>query len=124
MPRRNWIAPMLTHLRGTDSRAVGNGFESVGDYLRGHIGFWAQVTVTTNSTGLVTIAHNCGFTPSCAFVQAIYDGTSPHNHYGPISIVSLDEKNMTVLLLRANGNDDANSTRTLNYHILPRVNER
>ena len=124
MPRRNWIAPLLTHLRGPDSRAVGNGFESLTDYLRGHIGFWEKVTVTTGSTGLATIAHNCGFTPSVAFVQAIYDGTSPHNHYGPISIVSLDEKNMTILLLRANGNDDASSTRTLYYHILPKVNER
>lgn len=124
MPRRNWIAPMLTHLRGTDSRAVGNGFESLTSYLRGHIGYWDKVNVTTGATGLVTITHNCGFTPSAAFVQAIYDGTSPHNHYGPISIVSLNETTITVFLLRANGNDDANSARTLYYHILPMVKER
>lgn len=123
MPRRTWITPMLPQF-GSESRPTVNGFQSLTEYLRGHIGFWAQVTVTTNSTGLVTIAHKCGFTPSCAFVQAVYDGTSPHNHYGPISVVSLDENNMTVLLLRANGNDDANSTRTLNYHILPKVTER
>lgn len=123
MPRRLWTMPMLGFLRGTDARPIANGFQTVGEYFRGHIGFWGSYTGTTGATGILTIPHKCGFVPSVAFVQAIYDGTSPHNHYGPISIVSLDENDMTIILLRANGNDDANSTRTVFYHILPKVNE-
>ena len=124
MPRRNWIAPMLTHLRGTDSRATSNGFESLTSYLRGHIGFWGSHTGTTDAGGQMVIPHKCGFTPSVAFVQAKYDGSSPRNHYGPIHIESLDENNLTIHLLRTNGNDDASSTRVIFYHILPKVKER
>jgi hypothetical protein len=115
---------MLPQFKGTDSVPAVNAYQSLTEYLRGHIGFWGTYTGTTNSTGYLTIPHKCGFTPSVAFVQAIYDGSSPHNHYGPISIVSLDETNLTVILLRANGNDDTYSTRTVYYHILPKVTER
>jgi hypothetical protein len=109
---------------GISGGSISNAFTTLMNYLRGHIGYWDRVDVTTGATGLVTIAHNCGFTPSAAFVQGIYDGVHPHNHYGPINIVSLDETNMTILMLRANGNDDANSARTVYYHILPVVKER
>jgi hypothetical protein len=133
MPRRLWLAPMISQVglvgrngvsSGISGGAMSNAFTTLMNYLRGHIGYWDRVSVTTGATGLVTIAHNCGFTPGAAFVQGIYDGVHPHNHYGPISIVSLDEANMTILMLRANGNDDANSARTVYYHILPVVKER
>lgn len=136
MPRRLWLAPMISQMglvgkngvssgsSGISGGAMSNAFTTLMNYLRGHIGYWDRVSITTDAAGLVTIAHNCGFTPSAAFVQAVYDGTSPHNHYGSISIVSLDEANMTILMLRANGNDDANSSRTVYYHILPVVKER
>lgn len=133
MPRRLWLAPMISQVglvgkngasSGISGGAMSNAFTTLMNYLRGHIGYWDTASVTTGATGLVTIAHNCGFTPKAAFVQGIYDGTSPHNHYGSINIVSLDEANMTILMLRANGNDDANSARTVYYHILPVVKER
>ena len=136
MPRRLWLAPMISQVdktgrngagggaSGISGGSISNAFTTLMNYLRGHIGYWDRVDVTTDATGSVTIAHNCGFTPKAAFVQAIYDGTHPRNHYGPINIVSLDETNMTILMLRANGNDDANSARTIYYHILPVVKER
>lgn len=124
MPRRTWTTPMLPHFAGPDARSTVNGFQSLTEYLRGHIGFWGSYTGTTGSTGYLTIPHKCGFVPDVVFVQAEYDGSSPHNHYGPISVVSKDENDLVVLLLRANGNDDANSTRTVYYHILPKVTER
>ena len=133
MPRRLWLAPMISQMGlvgrngvagGISGGSISNAFTTLMNYLRGHIGYWDRVDVTTGATGLVTIAHNCGFTPSAAFVQGIYDGTSPHNHYGSISIVSLDEANMTILMLRANGNDDTHSAMTIYYHILPVVKER
>ena len=124
MGRKLWTMPMLGFLRGTDSRPIANGFQTIGEYLRGHIGFWGSYTGTTNASGELVIPHKCGFTPSVAFVQAKYDGSSPRNHYGPIHIESLDENNLTIHLLKANGTDDASSTRVIFYHILPKVKER
>ena len=133
MPRRLWLAPMISQLGlvgkngvsgGISGGSISNAFTTLMNYLRGHIGYWDRGDVTTDATGLVTFAHNCGFTPSAAFVQGIYDGVHLQHHYGPIYIVSLDEANMTLLMLRANGNDDANSNRTVYYHILPVVKER
>ena len=124
MPRRTWTTPMLPSFGGTDFRPVTNGFMSLTEYLRGHIGFWGTYTGTTDATGSMIIPHKCGFTPAGALVQAIYDGTSPRNHYGPIHIESLDENNLTIHLLRANGTSDVTSTRTIFYHIFPVVKER
>lgn len=124
MPRRTWTTPMLPHFSGPDARSTVNGFQSLTEYLRGHIGFWGTYTGTTDANGSMVIPHKCGFTPSGAIVQAIYDGTSPRNHYGPIHIESFDENNLTIHLLRANGNDDASSTRIIFYHIFPQVTER
>lgn len=115
---------MLPHFSGPDARSTVNGFQSLTEYLRGHIGFWGTYTGTTDANGSMVIPHKCGFTPSGAIVQAIYDGTSPRNHYGPIHIESFDENNLTIHLLRANGNDDASSTRIIFYHIFPQVTER
>ena len=123
MGRKLWTMPMLGFLRGTDARPIANGFQTIGEYLRGHVGFWDSYTGTTDAGGQMVIPHKCGFTPSVAFVQAVFDGVSPRDHYGPIHIESLDENNLTIHLLRTNGNDDASSTRIIFYHILPKVNE-
>ena len=123
MGRKLWTMPMLGFLRGTDARPIANGFQTIGEYLRGHVGFWDSYTGTTDAGGQMVIPHKCGFTPSVAFVQAVFDGVSPRNHYGPIHIESLDENNLTIHFLRTNGNDDASSTRIIFYHILPKVNE-
>ena len=127
MPRRNWIAPLLTQLRGTDSRAIGNGFESLTDYLRGHIGFWGTHTGTTNIYGFLLVTHNCGFVPDKIFVQRVYDASSPLNSYGGTAIYPtlMDENTFYVLMMNLDGTVDNNSgNRTVNYHILPKVNER
>lgn len=124
VPRRTWTAPLITRFGGTDFGPVTNGFYSLTEYLRGHVGFWGSYTGTTDANGGLVISHNCGFTPSVAFVQALYDGTSPRNHYGPIHIESLNENDLTIHILRANGTNDASSTRTIFYHILPVVKER
>lgn len=124
MPRRLWTAPMLGFLRGEDSRATSNAFQTLTEYLRGHIGFWGSYTGTTDGSGGLVIPHNCGFTPDAAFAQAKYDGSSPRNHYGPIHIESMDETNLTIHVLRANGTSDVSSTRTFFYLLLPKVSER
>jgi hypothetical protein len=47
MPRRLWTMPMLGFLRGTDARPIANGFQTIGEYLRGHVGFWGSFSGTT-----------------------------------------------------------------------------
>ncbi len=121
MPRRNWIAPMLTHLRGTDSRAIGNGFESVGDYLRGHIGFWDYFSGTTDGNGDLVITHNCGFTPKAVFIQPYH--TVDHD-IGAWHIDALTEDTVTVHFSKKSGSDSTYAVHAGYYHILPNVKER
>ena len=115
MPRRNWIAPLLTQLRGTDSRAIGNGFESLTSYLRGHIGYWDTATGTTNASGNLTVTHNCGFSPSVAMVS-----TSTTTVF--LVVTGLTETTLTVNA-RTSGGLYVGSL-VVNYHILPKVKER
>lgn len=123
MPRRNWIAPMLTHLRGTDSRPIGNGFESLGDYLRGHIGFWGSFEGTTDSSGYLVVTHNCGFTPDAAMVTQKENGTS-HNELGPYYVEDLTATTITIGFSSRSGNASAGHLHSGWYLILPKVNER
>lgn len=121
MPRRNWIAPMLTHLRGTDTRPIGNGFESLGDYLRGHVGFWGFFSGTTDTNGDLVIAHNCGFTPSAVFIQPYH--TNDHD-VGAWHIDALTETTVTVHFLKKSGADSQLVQHDGYYLVMPKVNER
>lgn len=124
MPRRNWIAPMLTHLRGTDSRAVGNGFESLTDYLRGHIGFWGFFSGTTDANGRLIVTHNCGFVPDSVQITAKFvTGSTPHD-MGAFHVHDLTEEIVDIHFFKKSGNDSANEIHAGYYLILPRVKER
>jgi hypothetical protein len=114
---------MLTHLRGTDSRAVGNGFESIGDYLRGHIGFWGYFQGTTDVNGYLTVTHNCGFEPAAAMVTQ-YENGSSHNHLGPHYVEELTSETITIGFANRSGNASTGDVHAGWYLILPRVNER
>jgi hypothetical protein len=127
MPRRNWIAPSLTQLRGTDSRAVSTVFQSLTSYLRGHVGFWGTYTGTTNIYGFLTVPIKCGFVPDKVFVQRVHDASSPLNSYGGMAVYlpTLTEDNLDVLMMNLDGTADTSSgNRTIMYHILPKVKER
>ena len=51
MGRKLWTMPMLGFLRGTDARPIANGFQTIGEYLRGHVGFWGFFSGTTDANG-------------------------------------------------------------------------
>jgi hypothetical protein len=69
---------MITSFGGNDYRPVTNGFQSLTEYLRGHIGFWGYFSGTTDSNGYLTVTHNCGFEPDAVMVTQSENGTS-HN---------------------------------------------
>lgn len=106
--------PMLGFLKGQDARPIANGFQTIGEYLRGHIGFWDTATGTTNASGNLTVTHNCGFTPSFAFVS-----TSTTTVF--LAVTALTDTTLTV-----NARTSAGvyvGSLVVNYHILPKVNE-
>jgi hypothetical protein len=124
MPRRNWIAPLLTQLRGTDSRAVSTVFQSLTSYLRGHIGFWGFFSGTTDANGHLIVTHNCGFDPDSVQITAKFvTGSTPHD-MGPFHVHDLTEEIVDIHFLKKSGNDSANEIHAGYYLILPKVKER
>jgi hypothetical protein len=124
MPRRNWIAPLLTQLRGTDSRAVSTVFQSLTSYLRGHIGFWGFFSGTTDANGRLIVTHNCGFVPDSVQITAKFvTGSTPHD-LGAFHVHNLTEQIMDIHFLKKSGNDSANEIHAGYYLILPKVKER
>jgi hypothetical protein len=124
MPRRNWIAPLLTQLRGTDSRAVSTVFQSLTSYLRGHIGFWGFFSGTTDANGHLIVTHNCGFVPDSVQITAKFvTGSTPHD-MGAFHVHDLTEQIMDIHFLKKSGNDSANEIHAGYYLILPKVKER
>ena len=118
--------PMLGFLKGQDARPIANGFQTIGEYLRGHVGFWGTHTGGTNIFGFLTVTHNCGFVPDKIFVQRVHDASSPVNSYGGTAIYPtlIDENVFYVQMINLDGTIDISSgNRTINYHILPKVNE-
>lgn len=123
MPRRTWTTPMLPHFAGPDARSTVNGFQSLTEYLRGHIGFWGHFSGTTDSNGYLTVTHNCGFEPDVAMVTQIENGT-PHNELGAFYVESLDAETMVINFASRSGNHSAVQPHSGWYLILPKVTER
>lgn len=120
MPRRLWTMPMLGFLRGTDARPIANGFQTIGEYLRGHVGFWGYFSGTTDGNGDLVIQHKCGFTPDAAFIQPYH--TSDHD-IGAWHIDALTETTVTVHFSKKSGSDSTFVTHAGWYLIMPKVNE-
>lgn len=121
MPRRLWTAPMLGFLRGSDARATTNAFQTLTEYLRGHIGFWGSFSGTTDGNGDLVITHNCGFAPDAVFIQPYH--TVDHD-IGAWHIDALTETTVTVHFSKKSGSDSTYVQHDGYYLILPKVNER
>lgn len=121
MPRRTWTTPMLPSFGGTDFRPVTNGFQSLTEYLRGHIGFWGSFSGTTDGNGDLVIAHNCGFVPAAVFIQPYH--TNDHD-IGAWHIDALTEETVTVHFSKKSGSDSTFVQHDGYYLILPKVKER
>lgn len=120
MPRRLWTMPMLGFLRGTDSRPIANGFQTIGEYLRGHVGFWAWFSGTTDGNGDLVITHNCGFAPDAIFIQPYH--TSDHD-IGAWHVDAYTDTTVTVHFSKKSGSDSTFVTHSGWYLIMPKVNE-
>lgn len=122
MPRRLWTMPMLGFLRGTDARPIANGFQTIGEYLRGHIGFWGSFSGTTDSSGYLVVTHNCGFEPDAVMIMPKENGTA-HNDLGSWYVEELTNTTVKIGFARRSGNISDNTLHSGWYLILPKVNE-
>ncbi len=124
MPRRTWTTPMLPHFAGPDARSTVNGFQSLTEYLRGHIGFWGYFQGTTDANGHLIVTHNCGFEPDgIQITQKFVTGTTPHEQ-GPFHVHDLNEDTVDIHFLKKSGNNSSNEIHAGWYLILPKVTER
>ena len=138
MPRRLWLAPMISQIGSVDRNGAGgaggisggsisNAFTTLMNWLRGHIGYWGEYTGTTNAFAIMTVTHNCGFTPDKIFVQRVYDAVTPIANFGELVVLptGITDTTFNVLLMKLDGTGDVSSgNRTIWYHILPVVKER
>lgn len=122
MGRKLWTAPMLSLFGGNNSVPTVNGFQSLTEYLRGHIGFWGSHTGTTNGNGYITLTHDCGFEPDS--VQVTHIDTTGAADKGAFHINSLNATTLVVHFLRKNGTNSVGVSHSFYYHILPKVTER
>lgn len=123
MPRRVWVTPMMPHFNGPDARSTVNGFQSLTEYLRGHIGFWGSFSGTTDVNGYLVVTHNCGFEPDGVMVTQRENGTS-HNELGAFYVEELTSTTLTIGFARRSGNVSDNTLHSGWYLILPKVTER
>lgn len=123
MPRRTWTTPMLPSFGGTDFRPVTNGFQSLTEYLRGHVGFWGYFEGTTDVNGRLIVTHNCGFVPDAVLITQKYVSGAPHDQ-GPFHVHDLTEETVDIHFLKKSGTDSSNEVHAGYYHILPKVKER
>jgi hypothetical protein len=120
--KRTWTNPLTNSLRGTDGLTVRAIFESLTEYLRGHIGVWGTFEGTTDASGNLMITHNAGFTPAAILVSEI-DAGDP-TKMGPFHIQSYTDTVMDLHFFDKSGNDRTTHEVSGFYHILPPTNER
>jgi hypothetical protein len=115
---------MLPHFAGPDARPTTNGFQSLTEYLRGHIGFWGSFSGTTDANGRLIVTHNCGFAPDGIQITAKFvTGSTPHD-MGAFHVHDLTEQIVDIHFFKKSGNDSANEIHAGYYLILPKVTER
>lgn len=123
MPRKLWTSPMLPFFRGQDSVPSSRSFQSLTEYLRNHIGYWDDVTGTTDANGFVNFSVDCGFDPHGVLVTELYVDGSAHD-MGPCHVHDYSQTNINVHFLTKSGQDRATHDVHICFLLLPRTNER
>lgn len=116
--KRTWTNPLIHSLKGSDGGTVKTIFESLTEYLRGHIGVWGTVSGTTDGTGFFTFTHNAGFVPSSVLVTEDYVDTAPHD-MGPFHLHTITETTCEVHFLTKSGQDRGTHNVRVHYLVLP-----
>ena len=115
--KRTWTNPLIHSLRGSDSGTVKTIFESLTEYLRGHIGVWGNATGTTDANGDFVVTHNAGFTPTAVLISE-QDAGDP-TKMGPFHIQAVTETTLDVHFFEKNGNDRVTHPIHIHYLLLP-----
>ena len=115
--KRTWTSPQVYGLDGPDSVPLRTIFESLTEYLRGHIGVWGNVTGTTDANGDVTVTHDAGFIPEAVLVTE-QDAGDP-TKMGPFHIEVVTETTFRIHFFEKNGNDRASHSVHVHYLVLP-----
>ena len=123
MARKLWKAPNLPFFKGTDAQAHSITYRSITEYLRQHIGYWEDVTGTTDANGRVNWTIDCGFKPVSVLVTELYVDGSAHD-MGPLHVHTYSQTNLDVHFLTKSGQDRATHNVHICYMMLPDPSER
>jgi hypothetical protein len=123
MSRKLWKSPNLPSLRGTDSGEHSVNYRSLTEYFRQHIGYWDDVSGTTNATGDITFTVDCGFKPVAVLVTEIYAGAGAHD-MGPFNVEEFSATSLKIHFLTKSGQDRATHDVRVCYLMLPDATER
>ena len=115
--RRTWTSPQVYGLDGPDAGSLRTIFESLTEYLRGHIGVWGNATGTTDANGDFVLTHNAGFVPEAVLISE-QDAGDP-TKMGPFHIQAVDENTLDVHFFEKNGNDRSTHAIHIHYLLLP-----
>lgn len=118
MPRKLWTAPSQTFLSGENSRLLGVIFRTLNEYFRTHIGFWAEVSGTTDSAGRCVFTIDPGFEPLTVLVTEFFVDGAPHD-MGPLHIHSHTATTLDVHFLTKSGQDRGTHAVKISYLCLP-----
>jgi hypothetical protein len=123
MGRKLWTSPMLPFFKGSDSVPTSRSFQSLTEYLRGHVGYWQDITGTTDSNGFVNFAVDCGFDPSAVLVTEFFVSGSAHD-MGGFHVHDYSKTNLNVHFLTKSGQDRTSHAVRVCYMMLPDTGER
>jgi len=123
MGRKLWTSPMLPFFRGSDSVPSSRSFQSLTEYLRGHVGYWQELTGTTDANGFVNFSIDCGFDPTSVLVTEFHVSGSAHD-MGPFHVHDYSKTNLNVHFLTKSGQDRATHDVRICYMMLPDTGER
>lgn len=119
--KRTWTNPLIHVLDGPDNRPIKTIFESLTEYLRGHIGVWGTAEGTTDANGRFTVVHNAGFLPTSILVTEEYVDTAAHD-MGPFHLhdtTGITETTFELHFLTKSGQDRGTHNVKVNYLVLP-----
>jgi len=117
MSRKLWTAPMQQFLTGDNAKGLGIIFRTLNEYFRTHIGFWGEVSGTTDANGDFTITHNCGFEPAAVLLTEQDAGDT--TKMGPFHIETYSSSTIVVHFFDKNGNDRVSHNIRIHYLLLP-----
>ena len=116
--RRTWTSPQVYGLDGPDSGPLRTIFESLTEYLRGHIGVWGTAEGVTDANGFYTVTHDADFIPTSVLVTEDFVDGAPHD-MGPFHLHTITDTTFQVHFLTKSGQDRGTHDVRVHYLVLP-----